>query len=539
MPHPLKTKEHLMPFIKKTVLNARVILFMAVFTGCLFSIPFAAADFPSRVHIPDTGQTECFNNTGKIPFPESGRSFYGQDAHYQTRPMAYQDNGDGTVTDLVTGLMWSKAVNPEKISLNQARRVAARMTLGGYTDWRVPNIKELYSLMNFSGNTGTPGKGTPTNVIPYINTDYFNFRFGSPSDGERYIDAQWLSSTHYVSTTMNGAQTLFGVNFADGRIKGYGYARQDGRGRSKTFFVRYVRGKPYGHNDFMDNNDGTVTDKATGLIWMKADSGKGMNWKQALAYAESMTFAGYSDWRLPDAKELQYIVDYARSPDTTSSPVTDPVFDTTAITNESGQKDYPYFWTSTTHEEGPRPGNMGVYISFGRAMGQMKGQNMDVHGAGAQRSDPKSGQGNISKGPQGDWIRINNFVRLVRGGQVTRKSSPGKADKSRYPYILNIENPSALTTASDSTGKNRPSDPSAMDQHQAFDTRQRPGGSGSERFIRRFDRNKDNRVSSSEFFGPSDHFNAFDKNGDGYITADEAPTGPPPGNRMGPPPRKK
>lgn len=58
-----------------------------------------------------------------------------------------------------------------------------------------------------------------------------------------------------------------------------------------------------------------------------------------------------------------------------------------------------------------------VYIAFGRAMGFMGGGWRDVHGAGAQRSDPKSGdpadypQG---RGPQGDAIRIYNYVRPVR-----------------------------------------------------------------------------------------------------------------------------
>ena len=62
-------------------------------------------------------------------------------------------------------------------------------------------------------------------------------------------------ATAYVSTTMHGDPTVFGVNFADGRIKGYGLS-MPGRGEKK-FYVLYVRGNPdYGRNQFADNGDG-------------------------------------------------------------------------------------------------------------------------------------------------------------------------------------------------------------------------------------------------------------------------------------------
>ena len=93
---------------------------------------------------------------------------------------------------------------------------------------------------------------------------------------------------------------MFGVNFADGRIKGYGTSIF---GREKTFFVLYVRGNTdYGVNNFTDNGDGTVTDAATGLMWKQDDSGSGMIWDDALSYCENLETAGYTDWRLPDAK---------------------------------------------------------------------------------------------------------------------------------------------------------------------------------------------------------------------------------------------
>ena len=280
-------------------------------------------------------------------------------------------------------------------------------------------------------------KQAPASAVPYINTDYFDFLFGGTSPNDRYIDAQWITSTRYVSTTMHGFATLFGVNFADGRIKGYGLSRPDGR--EKTFYVRYVRGAEYGDNLFVDNGDGTVTDRATGLTWAQADSGTGMTWEEALQYAEDLKLAGHDDWRLPNAKELQAIVDYTRSPDTTDSPAIAPVFHTTAITNESGDKDWPFFWTSTTHLDGP-DASQAVYVCFGRAIGEMRNRVMDVHGAGAQRSDPKTGPARLGHGPQGDAQRILNYVRCVRGGATvtTKETVTELPELDSYPNTIRV-----------------------------------------------------------------------------------------------------
>src|SRR6185503_10559694 len=82
----------------------------------------------------------------------------------------------------------------------------------------------------------------------------------------------------------------------------------------------------YGINNFVNNGDGTVSDLATGLMWQQVDDGTDRDWKTALEYAEGLTLAGYTDWRLPDAKELQSIVDYTRCPDVTASAAIDPLF---------------------------------------------------------------------------------------------------------------------------------------------------------------------------------------------------------------------
>jgi len=396
-----------------------------------------AAAYP----IVDTNQTKCYDNFKEISCPKPGEPFYGQDAQFTVNPPEYADNGDGTVTDLITGLMWTKSPDwngdgelnySDKMAYHEAVAFVKRLNEQrylGYDDWRLPSIKELYSLILFSGVDPSGYEGTETiHLVPFIDTEYFDFAYGDVSAGERVIDAQFLSSTKYVGKVMNGQEAVFGVNFADGRIKAYPL--------SKKFYVLFVRGNPdYGKNDFVDNGDGTVTDKATGLMWAKDDSGYCMNWKEALEYVQKMneqSYLGYSDWRLPNAKELQSIVDYTRAPDASDpskrGAAIDTIFNVTSIINEGGEVDYPYYWTSTTHvstrgnDINTSIGSNAVYIAFGRALGWMQTPSkeyrlMNVHGAGAQRSDPKVG--NVSsyphgRGPQGDVVRICNFVRLVR-----------------------------------------------------------------------------------------------------------------------------
>jgi len=376
------------------------------------SEPLSATSATLTYPIVDSAQATCYDNAAALP---CGTGFSGQDAQYNGNAPRYQDNGDGTVSDLVTGLMWQQSPG-DKLTYAQATAGADAFTLAGYDDWRLPTIKELYSLILFDG-TDVSGAGALT-VTPFIDTRYFNFSYGDPAAGERTIDSQFASSTKYVSTTMNGAETLFGVNFADGRIKGYGLSDPRGSGE-KTFYVLYVRGNPdYGQNAFTDNGDGTVTDTATGLTWMQADSGSGLDWQSALNYCEALDLAGSSAWRLPNAKELQSLVNYSRSPAATNSAAIDPIFKVSSITNEAGQVDYPFYWTSTTHADASGRGTFAAYVSFGRALGYMNAW-VDVHGAGAQRSDPKTGSASEypqGHGPQGDAVRIENYVRCVRGG---------------------------------------------------------------------------------------------------------------------------
>jgi len=372
-----------------------------------------------------TNQSKFFNNSTETTTQSFGDDFYGQNANYPGTTPSYEDNGDGTVTDMVTGLMWEQSFDhnddgtidaDDKLSYADILEVVNTTSTGGYTDWRVPTIKEMYSLMMFSGRDISSVEGDDTTgLIPFINTDYFDFAYGDTSAMERLIDVQCATTAVYVSDEVD--ETVFGVNLADGRIKGYGTTMNG----DKMFNYLLVRGREtYGINQYTDNGDGTISDTATGLMWMQDDSETSMVWQDALSYAENFEYAGFTDWRLPDAKELQGIVDYTKSPATTNSATIDDVFNSTQITNEAGEDDYPWYWSSTTHESESvdMEGGWGVYLAFGRCMGNMGTDTWtDVHGAGAQRSDPKDGDPSEFEdghGPQGDAIRIYNYVRLVR-----------------------------------------------------------------------------------------------------------------------------
>jgi hypothetical protein len=406
-----------------------------------------------------TGQTISYDTTAAITMPTSGQTFYGQNSNHPGNTRSYTNNGDGTVTDNVTGLMWQQtedrtgdgAINfYDKLTYAEAVDSAATCNTGGYNDWRLPTIKELYSLAMFFGAEPGPTQPVP---IKFIDTTYFSVGCGdvnSLSHGslgtERVIDGQIASSTLYVSTTFGMLETVFGFNFIDGRIKGYPTTYTVPEcGTAKHYYILYVRGNTaYGENQFVNNGNGTITDNATGLMWMQDDNGTGVLWKDALSYAENFTYAGFSDWRLPDTKELQSIVDYSRSPATSSSAAINPIFNCTQITNEGGATDYPWYWSNTTFSsQAQTNGASATYICFGRAMGYFSGLGWtDIHGAGCQRSDPKprsfSGYTHNGNGyynanaPQGDAVRIYNYVRLVRD------AGPASINENNTPDLFNI-----------------------------------------------------------------------------------------------------
>ncbi len=374
--------------------------------------------------IVDTDQVECYDSGNGAETSCPGAGYDGDYAGYQP---SYDVSADGlTVADDVTGLIWTQSPDTDgdgdvdssdKKTQTNAVTYCGNLSTGGYS-WRLPTIKQLFSLILFSGRDPSGFAGTDTSQLtPFIDASFAR-AFGDTAAGERIIDGQYVTTTNYLSTTMYGNNTMFGVNFVDGRIKGYPV---DG----KEFYVLCVTGnEEYGVNDYVYNSDATISDNATGLMWEEFDSAS-TDWDDAISTCEGSVTGTHTDWRLPNVKELQSIVDYTRSPDTDASAAIDPIFSSTSLINEGGGTDWGYYWASTTHANMSDNGRNGTYVSFGRALGYFQSGVTDVHGAGAQRSNDKLDVSNQDSanvgfgpfyyfGPQGDIGRIDNKVRCVR-----------------------------------------------------------------------------------------------------------------------------
>ena len=249
--------------------------------------------------IPDTGQTKCYNDSQEIPCPQPGESFYGQDAHYNINPPAYtkldssgselpNDASDWVmVKDNVTGLIWEiksvdESIHNKNSTYNwqtaQDEFIASlnASSFGGFTDWRLPTVKELNMIVN---------RG---NYNPAINTEYFR---------NTISDFYWTSEPSVLYPGFS-----WSVRFSDG----YSISGDN----NSQYYVRAVRGQPAEQNKFIDNGDGTITDTSTGLMWQK-ETPEAMTWESSISYCENLTLAGYDDWREPTINELQSLVDYS------------------------------------------------------------------------------------------------------------------------------------------------------------------------------------------------------------------------------------
>ena len=230
---------------------------------------------PSQNNIPDTSQTLDSTTT------------FGEDSDYSINPQSFTDNGNGTISDNVTGLMWQKVDNGES-TWETAVANAATVSTGGYTDWRLPTPSELFSIFNHN------------NANPALNTAYF------PNNPAGAADYWWTSDIFSNSTTNVWCSNAGGGLGPKPKSETLSYSPPG----AFRYHARYVRGKkPTNGHNYQNNGDGTVTDLDTGLMWTQTP-GPAVTWDAAVSYAEGLTAGGFSDWRLPNVKELQTLTDY-------------------------------------------------------------------------------------------------------------------------------------------------------------------------------------------------------------------------------------
>jgi formylglycine-generating enzyme required for sulfatase activity len=222
--------------------------------------------------LPDTGQ-----NTGYT-------SSNGEDSDFIINPMSFTDNGDGTITDNNTGLMWQKTDGGEMVFEN-AVSYCSNLKLGGYNDWRLPLGYELFSINKYDF------------LNPAINTAYFT----------KTLVEYWYTSELRIDDTSK----VWVVN-SGGGIGAHPKSETISNKGTRRFHVRAVRNlfsTTFNLDHFSDNGDGTIKDNYTGLVWQKIQSPNTMTWEEALSYSSGLSLAGKSDWRLPNIKELQSLND--------------------------------------------------------------------------------------------------------------------------------------------------------------------------------------------------------------------------------------
>jgi len=277
------------------------------------------------VDLPKTGQTASY-------YTEDDGGIQAGAAWPSPR---FTDNGNGTITDNLTGLMWAQNANLDGTkSWADALTFVNAFNLDGYGDWRLANINELESLVNAQEVSPAAWLVTQgfTNVQPAYywssttsigdTSDAFavNMNSGSSIDIDK--------SSLYFFWPVRGATSLPAQLWKTGQT--VSYATGDD-GDLETGVTRpTVR--------FLDNGDGTVTDNLTGLMWTQnANLDSIKPWPDALSYVNTLNLAGYEDWRLPNRKEFISLMDYSQS--NPALPAGHPFLHVQTST---------YYWSSTT-----------------------------------------------------------------------------------------------------------------------------------------------------------------------------------------------
>lgn len=280
--------------------------------------------------MPPSAQGGCYDNAQSITCPPGGASYFGQDAQYPDRVRTLTDkelsrtnlptgyDAYHAVQDSLTALTWQtkvveclgtpavctdKPVQNVPKSWQQAADACAASPYGGFSDWHLPNVYELRSIAQYQ--SGSPASSS---------------EFGGVLAAGRY----WTSTVGGLSTPDE-----WFVDFTDGSA-GIGY-------RTDAYTFICVRGSAWIPKDVSRYQDAeyaasqkVLVDLATLLFWAK-DVPSASTWQQGLSYCEGLSYASFTDWRLPGVNELGSLIR------TGSTPATDAL----------GIGAQPY-WTSTT-----------------------------------------------------------------------------------------------------------------------------------------------------------------------------------------------
>jgi len=301
-------------------------------------LPLPSDVSAASVNLAKTGQATCYSQVGAM-IDCMGT---GQDGEYQ-KGIAWPDsrftnNGDGTITDNLTGLTWLQDTScigrinwlDALSSVNVLANETCGLTDGSSAgDWRMPNYLELISLANLGvsnslnwfasfgfTNLLAIGFWSSTSLTPNT-TSAFGYQFR-----DRFSGAFTKGGT-YHTWPVKGMSTGPAKVWKTGQTTCHGYpdgsaidcvsTGQDGE---------YQTGEPPPVIRFTDQGNGAVTDNLTGLVWLKNVNCFGPRiWSDALSDANGLADgacgltdgSSAGDWRLPNAVEIISLNDFSQS----------------------------------------------------------------------------------------------------------------------------------------------------------------------------------------------------------------------------------
>jgi hypothetical protein len=349
---------------------------------------------PAAASLPQTGQTSCYSVDGTVLESCAGT---GQDAESR-RGVAwpdprFNDNGDQTVTDNLTGLIWTKNAGTPTVNScagggmtwqGALDYVACLNSTGylGHTDWRLPNRLELLSLIDLQQLSPALSTNHPfSSVKTYFywssstNTQDARYAWGVyMGDGASYDNYKTYGG-YYAWPVRGGQSGEAGASPISlpqtGQAICYSASGLEvactGTGQDAEYKMGVVQPDPR----FADNGDQTVTDNLTGLVWMKDAGtpsvgscvGGAMTWQGALEYITCLNnygYLGYTDWRLPNKNELSSLVDHQET-----SPVLAAAHPFSSVQLNS-------YWSSSSRTGIPSASAWYVNMSDGTVSNQSK-----------------------------------------------------------------------------------------------------------------------------------------------------------------------